>query len=180
MAAPKRNTAYSFVMGLVDATNRPAFKASPTLAVGDFKVSTDGSALADLATLPVVTPAGSRLVLVSLSAAEMNGDRVVVQVADAAGGEWDEALVLIEPTVVTVEDLTLTAIADAILKRDWTAVSGEAARSLLNANRKLMNRWSIAGATLTVFKEDDTSPAFTQVVTTTPGADDAITGLDTA
>jgi hypothetical protein len=223
MADPKRNTAFSFVMGLVDSAARPAFKASPTLAAGDFKVSTDGSALANLTTLPTVIPAGSRLVLVSLSAAEMNGDRIVVQAADAVGAEWDEAIITLDTTVVTVDDLVRAAtpgnllavngagavavgaggitaasfaadaidanafalaaaheIADALLKRDLTLVTGEAARSMLNAIRKLMNKWAIAGATLTVFKEDDISPAFTQAVTTTPGADDVITGLDTA
>jgi hypothetical protein len=69
-------------------------------------------------------------------------------------------------------------IADAILTRDMNAVSGEAARSLLNAIRKLMNKWSISGTVLTVTKEDDSTTAYTQNITSTPNAD-AITGLDT-
>lgn len=64
-----------------------------------------------------------------------------------------------------------TEIADAILKRDWTAVSGEAARSVLNALRFLRNKWSISGTTLTVTKEDDSTPAWTGTVTTDAAAD---------
>jgi len=72
----------------------------------------------------------------------------------------------------------VTEIADAILKRDMGAVSGESARSLLNAIRKLMNKWSISGTVLTVTKEDDSTTAYTQNITSTSNAD-AITGLDT-
>lgn len=69
-------------------------------------------------------------------------------------------------------------IADAMLTRDMGAVSGEAARSLLNAIRKLMNKWSISGTVLTVTKEDDLTTAFTQTITPAPGAD-PISGLNT-
>lgn len=61
------------------------------------------------------------------------------------------------------------AIADALLKRDLTAVSGEASRSPLNALRFLRNKWSISAGTLTVKKEDDSTTAWTGSVTTTAG-----------
>lgn len=67
--------------------------------------------------------------------------------------------------------------ADALLKRDWTAVTGEAARSVLNALRMLRNRWGVAADTLTVYKEDDSTTAWTAVVTDTAGAD-PITEVD--
>ena len=63
----------------------------------------------------------------------------------------------------------LNNIADAVLKRDWTAVTGEAARSALNALRFLRNKWTNSGGTLTVRKEDDTASAWTATVTTTAG-----------
>jgi hypothetical protein len=69
--------------------------------------------------------------------------------------------------------------ADALLKRDMSAVTGEAARSPLNAFRFLRNKWGIAGATLTVTKEDDTTSAWTATVTAAPGAD-PISGSDPA
>jgi hypothetical protein len=58
------------------------------------------------------------------------------------------------------------AICDAALVRDWTSVGAAAARSTFNALRFLRNKWSIAGGTLTVTKEDDTTSAWTGAVTT--------------
>jgi hypothetical protein len=72
-----------------------------------------------------------------------------------------------------------TSIADALLKRDWTAVTGEAARSLLNALRFVRNKWSVSGTTLTVTKEDDTTAAWTSTVTVDATAD-PVTGSDPA
>lgn len=70
----------------------------------------------------------------------------------------------------------LTNIADAIFKRDWSAITGEAARSLLNAGRFLRNRWRISGGTLTVYEEDDTTTAWTAPVTSAAG--NPITEID--
>lgn len=67
--------------------------------------------------------------------------------------------------------------ADALLARDMGAVTGEAARSPLNALRFLRNRWSMSGTTLTVMEEDDATAAWTAVVTPAPGAD-PISGTD--
>lgn len=69
--------------------------------------------------------------------------------------------------------------ADALLKRDWTSVTGEAARSALNALRFLRNKWTLVGTTLSVKEEDDSTEAWTAEVSTTPGAD-PITGSDPA
>lgn len=74
---------------------------------------------------------------------------------------------------------TATENADALLKRDWTSVTGEAARSVLNALRFLRNKWTLSGTTLSVKEEDDTTEAWTAEVSTTPGAD-PITGSDPA
>lgn len=74
---------------------------------------------------------------------------------------------------------TATQNADALLKRDWTSVTGEAARSALNALRFLRNKWTLTGTTLSVKEEDDTTEAWTAEVSTTPGAD-PITGSDPA
>jgi len=83
----------------------------------------------------------------------------------------------VEAAIDTVP--TANENADALLKRDWTAVSGApASRSLWNALRKLMNRWALSGTTLTVYKEDDSTAAYTQTVTAAPGAD-PISEIDT-
>lgn len=56
--------------------------------------------------------------------------------------------------------------ADTLLKRDMAAVTGEAARSPLNAFRFIRNKFSISGDVLTVTKEDDLTTAWTSVVQT--------------
>lgn len=68
---------------------------------------------------------------------------------------------------------------DFELKRDMSAVSGEASRSPLNALRFLRNKWSVSGTTLTVTEEDDTTSAWTATITATPGAD-PVTAVDPA
>lgn len=83
---------------------------------------------------------------------------------------------------ITSDELATSAlneIADAILKRDWTGLTGEAARSVLNALRFLRNKFSISGSTLTVTKEDDTTSAWTATVTMDAAAD-PVTGVDPA
>jgi hypothetical protein len=79
--------------------------------------------------------------------------------------------------VVQLDDLN--EVADAIFKRDWSAITGEAARSALNALRFLRNKWSIAAGTLTVTKEDDSTTAWTAAVTTNAAAD-PVTASDPA
>ena len=105
MADPKKNTAFTFAIGLVATALRPAFKAAPTLAAGDFKVSIDGAAFANLASLPTVTPAAGTRVQVALSAAEMNGDNILVQCIDAAGAEWDDVIITFDLSVRSTDDL---------------------------------------------------------------------------
>lgn len=80
-------------------------------------------------------------------------------------------------TNITLPAATVTAVADGLLKRDMSAVSGEAARSPLNALRLLRNKWTLSGGTLTVTEEDDTTTAWTAPVTT-DGAAEPVTGID--
>src|SRR5688572_29916394 len=57
---------------LMQDFNEPGrIKISPTIAAGDFKVSKDDGAEANLATLPSELPAGSGWVKITVSAAEM-------------------------------------------------------------------------------------------------------------
>lgn len=69
--------------------------------------------------------------------------------------------------------------ADALLNRDMASVSDTNARTPLNALRFIRNKWSVAGTTLTVTKENDTTTAWTAAVTAAPGAD-PISGSDPA
>jgi hypothetical protein len=81
------------------------------------------------------------------------------------------------PSTVQVYPVVLNDYADALLKRDWTSVTGEAARSILNALRFLRNKWTIIGTTLSVKKEDDATEAWNATLTTSASAE-AVTSSD--
>src|SRR3990167_34506 len=95
---PKKNTQFVFSLGLVSQADTKLLQVNPTLAAGDFQVSTDGGALANLGTLPTVTPAGGRMVIATLSAAEMNGDMTTFVASDAAGAQWCDLILTIHTT----------------------------------------------------------------------------------
>lgn len=82
-------------------------------------------------------------------------------------------------SAMTITDsTTLNSIADAILKRDWTEITGEATRSLLNAARTLLNKWTLTtgSAGYVVKKEDDTTTAWTG--TPTVDGNGNVSGMD--
>lgn len=79
----------------------------------------------------------------------------------------------------TLDGTARDAIADALLKRDFSSISGEANRSAINALRFLRNKWSVSGTTLTVTKEDDSTSAWSATITASPGAD-PISAVDPA
>lgn len=83
---------------------------------------------------------------------------------------------LIPAAPAAVSDIpTALENADALLKRDMSAVTGEADRSPLNALRRIRNKTGLAGTTLTVYKEDDTTSSWTAVTTTDAAAEPIVT-----
>jgi len=99
---PIKGLPYTFYVALRSQADSTLFQANPTLAAGDVKVSIDGGALANLATLPTVTPAGGKLVKVVLDGTEMNGEDVSVVFSDAAGAEWMDLVIPIQPADLRV------------------------------------------------------------------------------
>jgi len=96
---PTKNEDFVLYVALASTTDGASFKIDPTIASGDWKVSKDGGALTDLATLPVVTPAASMLLKVELSAAEMNADVVsIVGVDQTIPKEWADFVLSIPTT----------------------------------------------------------------------------------
>lgn len=80
---------------------------------------------------------------------------------------------------MTITDsTTLNSIADAVLKRDWTEITGEATRSLLNAARSLLNKWTLTtgSAGYVVKKEDDSTTAWTGTPTVDENGN--VSGMD--
>lgn len=106
-------------------------------------------------------------------------DSAVAGMNDLSAAEVRSAVGLASANLDTQLAALPTAVenADALLTRDMSAPTGEAARSVLNAMRFLRNKWSLSGTTLTVYEEDDTTVAFTATVSTTADAD-SVTGAD--
>ncbi len=105
MTLPVKGSTYSFDLALVNASAPTDFLANPTIAAGDFQVSKDGGAYANLASLPSISPSGSIQVVVSLSATEMTADKVSVKGIDVAGAEWRDVFIGIDIPVSTVDSL---------------------------------------------------------------------------
>jgi hypothetical protein len=97
---PVKNEDFICYIALEDLATPGSFKANPTLASGDVKISKDGGAFANLATLPSVEPASGRSVKVTLSSTEMNADNVFVQFIDQTDPkEWADFAFNIVTTV---------------------------------------------------------------------------------
>lgn len=96
---PVKNEEFKIRVALEDYANPGNFKSSPTIASGDFKVAVDSTALANLATLPTVSPTGTVCVLIELSAGEMNGDVItIVGVDQTTPKEWSDIVISIPTT----------------------------------------------------------------------------------
>lgn len=101
MAEPKKNTAFTFHVPFFLAG---ALVATPTLAVGDIKVSTDESAFTNIGTLPTADAGGAPVVLTT---GEMNGDRIQIQFIDQTSPKaWDDFMVVINTTTATQADIS--------------------------------------------------------------------------
>lgn len=106
MPQPKKNQTFTFIVQLEDSANPGSYKQNPTLAAGDVKVSTDGSARTNLTNLPTIEPAGSIDVKVIMTLGEMNGDRIVIEFKDQTSpSEWEPLVITIYPEVNTQADI---------------------------------------------------------------------------
>lgn len=96
---PKKSQTFVAYICLDDLAVPGKLKTNPTLAAGDFKISKDGGAFANLATLPTVTPASGVAVKITIDGAtEMNADNVLVVWQDAAGSEWADGWIELNTT----------------------------------------------------------------------------------
>ena len=127
---PKKNVEFITYIGLPDASSSTAFKANPTLASGDAKVSIDGGTLNNLTTLPTVTPASGKMVKVTLSASEMNGDNITLVMSDQTGpAEWGDVVLNIQTSARQIDDLAYPATSGRSITVD---ASGNANANLVN------------------------------------------------
>ena len=96
---PKKNEDFLVRIALEDYASPGNLKSSPTIAAGDFRVAVDATALANLGTLPTVSPSSTVLVLITLSASEMNGDVITLVCIDQTSPkEWADLVISIPTT----------------------------------------------------------------------------------
>lgn len=129
---PLKNSAFSFETALDSQADGDVFQTSVTLAAGDVTVSKDGGAFSNITTLPTeISTTG--VLTVSLSADEMNADRVTVRFHDQAGDEWKDRLVIIETETVQLSSLALEATLTAIKGAGWSTETLVALDALIDA-----------------------------------------------
>lgn len=159
---------YDFKFTTVDGTGLPTvLTGSPSLAcykLNDTTQTTTGLTLT--ASFDAVT--GLNHVRVDTAADgtfySAGADFDVVIAAGTVGG--------VSVVGYTVGHFSLARIPDAILTRDWTAITATVpARCAFNALRLLRNGWAIVAGTLRVKKEDDSTDAWTSTLTGTAGVD---------
>jgi hypothetical protein len=196
MALLKLSTARSRVVFMVDDTDHVTGKTGLTLTI---TASKDGAAFASITPTVTELANGWYKLALTTSHTDTLGDfalhitgtdadptdLVDDVVADLPGGSVSSVVGAVGSigaggiTAASFAANALTAakfatdvalaFADALLNRDMSAVSDTNSRSPLNALRFLRNKWSIATATLTVTKENDTTSAWTATVATTAG-----------
>lgn len=102
----QKNEAYTFYVAMHASADDDTLQANPTFTAGDAKISGDGAAFANLATLPAVDPAAGRGVKVVLSQAETNFDNMLLYFEDQTGTEeWKAFYVSIHTYAVDVDEL---------------------------------------------------------------------------
>lgn len=88
----QKNTIIEIEIALPSQASPNIFQVDPTIAAGDFKIKNGAGSFVNLTNLPVVAPAGSPVVKITLTAAETNLDKVTIWASDAAGAEWADQL----------------------------------------------------------------------------------------
>lgn len=161
---PIKNGAGGWIgyVSLAPRTATGAWQSNPTLATGDVKISIDGGSLANLGTLPAVTPASSKLVKITLSQAETNGDNLTIIFSDAAGAEWCDLTINLQTVARQIDDLAFPTVSGRGLD---VSVGGEAGID-----------WANIGSPTTAVNLSATNIDVDQVVASVSGAVGSVTG----
>lgn len=162
-AFPVKNQAYRVTFPILDADGDLVTGATSP----DSEVSKDGGTFADCTNEATEIATNSGVYYLDLTSTEMNADTVAIIVKSGTG----------KTTTIVLYPGGANQVADALLKRDMSALTSEAARSPLNALRFLRNKWTISSGTLSVKKEDDSTEAWNAALTT-DAAGEPITSSD--
>ena len=165
MSQPTIASTYQFRVSLVDSSNPGQFKTAPTIGTSDFCISINGAAFAKLTVPATVTPSGTAIVQITLSASEMWAPDPVV-FGTSSSHQWSDIMVDIH----TMNDSFYLMKMANMFSVDMSSLSGVANRSTANALRSLRNRVTSSGSILTVFGEDDSTKVWTATLTVNASA----------
>lgn len=130
----KKGVEFIFYVGLESVATAGAFQSNPTIASGDCKVSIDGGTLTNLATLPTVAPSSSKLVKITLSSSEMNGDNITVIWSDAAGGETKDLIINIQTAARQIDDLAYGTVSANVVQISGDVTAADNAESFFDGD----------------------------------------------
>ena len=110
---PQVGKAYDFPpMSLVDVSLSNKFLIDPVIAPGSFKLSKDRGVFTDLIALPIVSPAGSSFVHISLTQAEMtNVSKIGIAGVDP-NAAWADVTLTIDVPTGNIDDVYDLAVGD--------------------------------------------------------------------
>jgi hypothetical protein len=167
---PVKNAALRITFAIYDNTG-----SLVTGATGlDSEVSKDGGTFADCTNEATEIATSSGIYYLDLTSTEMNADTVAIQVKTSTANAKTSVFI-----IYPYEAGDTNTFADDLLKRDMSAVSGESARSPLNAMRILRNKVDAVNGI--VYKEDDSTSAWTFATTSVAaGSANVITVIDPA
>ncbi len=128
---PRYGLEFIFYTGLASQADNAILQANPTIAAGDVQVDKDGANnFTNLGTIPAVVGT-TKSVKVIVSAAEMKADNVTILFSDAAGAEWSDQLVNIQPNPMAsgilrgTVDSTVTPTETVFESDDITEATGD-------------------------------------------------------
>ena len=146
---PLKNSAYVFYISLVGQANTKTFQANPTLAAGDVRIAIDDAAPVNISALPIVDADFTKRVKVTLSAAEMQGDRVTVVFSDVAGNEWCDLAVDIATTTTQYDDIPTAQEVWAYTPRTLTQTAAQVTTTMGSGGNLTVTKSVTFVATLT-------------------------------
>ena len=164
-----KNETYTFYLTLISQADTDIFQVNPTLAAGDIKVSIDGGALANITVLPIAIGAG-KVLSMSLSAAEFNGNEISIVFSDVAGAEWQDALI-----VISTEQALVLLGSSSIKNGDEIEILRGDTLELEFDYLGNMTNWTKVWFTVKNDKDVTDAQAIIQVVESNPGV--AMDGL---
>jgi hypothetical protein len=136
-----------FQVPLVDVSNRPDYKANPTLSPGDIKIirHTGGEwDISNITSLPSPIPGASTLLDFALTATELNPDDtsfpIIIQCIDQSPKEWDDQTILIwtKPPSVTINHLFGDTMVTILVKDAFDVGIPDVKVQIMNSAMSLM------------------------------------------